>query len=147
MSAELQRIFESIPKDTPRSRLEPYRELILRWRRQGRTYRRIKTLLADRCSIQVSTTMLFKFVKSRSRPRKAEPEAKPQLIALDPTPPDRIAPQQAVQQAIKLSPEEVARQRALIQALRNKPVVVPEVRKRFVYDPDEPLILDRTTKD
>lgn len=145
MNAELQRIFDSTPNDTPRSRLEPYRELILRWRRQGRTYRRIKTLLADQCSIQVSTTMLFKFVKSRSRPHKIEPEDEPQL--LDTTSPDRIGPEQAVQKSTKLSPEEVARQRGLIQALRNKSVVVPEVRKRFVYDPDEPLILDRTIKD
>ncbi len=147
MNAELQRIFESIPEDTPRSRLDPYRELILRWRRQGRTYRRIKTLLADQCSIQVSTTMLFKFVKSRSRPRKAEPDTEPQLILLEPASPDQVAKEQADQQSIRLSSEEVARQRALIQALRDKPVVVPEVRKRFVYDPDEPLILDRTIKD
>lgn len=147
MNAELQRIFESIPEDTPRSRLEPYRELILRWRRQGRTYRRIKTLLADQCSIQVSTTMLFKFVKSRSRPRKTESEAEPQLVVLAPAPPDRVAPEQVAQQPIRLSLEDIARQRALIQALRDKPVIVPEVRKRFVYDPDEPLTLDRTIKD
>ncbi len=74
MKPELQRVYEDIPADPPRSRLEPYRELILRWRRQRRTYRRIRTLLADQFSISVSTTTLFKFVKGRSRPRKAEPE-------------------------------------------------------------------------
>jgi hypothetical protein len=43
----------------------------------------------------------------------------------------------------KLSPDQLVKQRALIQNLRNKPVVVREVRKRFVYDPDEPLILEK----
>jgi hypothetical protein len=42
-----------------------------------------------------------------------------------------------------LTTDDVARQRALIQNLRNQPVVVREVRKRFVYDPDEPLILEK----
>jgi hypothetical protein len=32
VNAELERIFNSAPKEEPRSRLEPYRELILRWR-------------------------------------------------------------------------------------------------------------------
>ena len=47
MNSELQRIFDSVPEDEPRSHLEPYRELILRWRRQGRSYRRIRQLLID----------------------------------------------------------------------------------------------------
>jgi hypothetical protein len=54
-----------------------------------------------------------------------------------------MEPRVAPTKYAKLSPEESARQRALIQELRNKPVVVPEVRKRFVYDPDEPLILEK----
>jgi hypothetical protein len=137
MNPELQRVFESISEDTPRSRLEPYRELILRWRRQGRSYRRIKVLLAERCSLNVGTMTLHDFVRRRSRPRKAQSEIEsPPEGALTDQP---IAPQGHT----KLSPDEVARQRALIQDLRSKPVVVSEVRKRFVYDPDEPLILEK----
>ncbi len=81
---ELQRIFDSVPEEEPRSRLEPYRELILRWRRQGRSYRRIRQLLAEQCSVGVTTSMLHKFVKSRSRPRKAEPEFQSEPVTIVP---------------------------------------------------------------
>ena len=88
MNPELFETLDNLPADEPRSRLEPFREVILRWRRQGRSYRRIQTLLADHCSLQVSTSMLFKFVESRSRPRKRASEIEYQpaaLSLLDPT--------------------------------------------------------------
>jgi hypothetical protein len=136
MNPELERIYESIPEDKPRSRLEPYRELILRWRRQGRTYHRIRQLLADQFNVQVAYAVLYRFIQTRFRPRKVQPEAQLQ--------PEAAQTEQPVAPTItKLSLDEVAQQRALIQELRNTPVVVSEVRKRFVYDPDEPLILEK----
>lgn len=141
MNPELQRIYDSIPEDKPRSRLEPYRELILRWRRQGRTYHRIRQLLVDQFNVQVAYVVLYRFIQSRSRPRKVQPD-----IELQPEPEQTDKPV-TPKGHIKLSPEEVAQQRALIQDLRNKPVVVPEVRKRFVYNPDEPLILEKHKKE
>jgi hypothetical protein len=41
LDGRLQEIYDRVPPDEPRSRLEPYKDLILKWRRQGRTYRRI----------------------------------------------------------------------------------------------------------
>jgi len=70
MNPELQRIYDSLPEDEPKSRLEPYRELILRWRRQGRSHKRIAGFLRDQCKIRVSGEAVRKFVKLRSRPRK-----------------------------------------------------------------------------
>ena len=35
MKPELQLIFDTTPEDEPKSKLDPYRELILRWRRTG----------------------------------------------------------------------------------------------------------------
>jgi hypothetical protein len=137
MKPELQKIFESTPAEDPRSRLEPYCEAILRWRRQGRSYRRICQLLCDRFGTNVSKSALYKFVQRRSRPRKIQPEIE---LQSDPEQTDQPVPPK---RHTKLSPEEVAQQRALIQDLRSKPVVVREVRKRFVYDPDEPLILEK----
>jgi hypothetical protein len=132
MNPELQRIFDSVPEDEPRSRLEPYRELILRWRRQGRSYRRIRELLVEHFGANIGKSALHKFVQRRSCPRKNQPEAELQA-----------EPAQTKSAPTKLSSGEVANQRALIQHLRNKPVIVREVRKRFVYNPDEPLILDK----
>jgi hypothetical protein len=78
MNPELQQRLENVPEDESRSRLEPYRELILRWRRQRRSFRKIRAILADECKLIVSQQAIQKFVKLRTRPRKptdAEPLA------------------------------------------------------------------------
>jgi hypothetical protein len=63
--ARLQAIYDRIPADEPRSRLEPYKELILRWRRQGRTYRRIQQLLADELQITIGYGPLYRFIQRK----------------------------------------------------------------------------------
>ena len=70
MTPEHQRVYESIPADDPRSRLEPYRELILRWRRQGRSIRRICQILNEQFNFNIGKTALHKYVERRS-PSKA----------------------------------------------------------------------------
>jgi hypothetical protein len=143
MNPNLQRIYDNTPEDKPRSRLEPYRELIMRWRRQGRTYRRICELLRERFGTNIGKTALHKFVRRRLRPRGVQPELELQPVtgAPEPEQDDELA---AMGRYTKLSPDQLAKQRALIQNLRNnRPVVVREVRKRFVYDPGEPLILEK----
>jgi hypothetical protein len=70
MDAHLQEIYDSTPLDEPRSKLEPYRELILSWRRQKRTYRRIQELLREKCGVRVSPQALHQFVRRRGRSRQ-----------------------------------------------------------------------------
>ena len=74
MNAELQQRLNEIPEDSPRSRLEPFSQFILRWRRQGRSYERIRQILRDECRVNVAHATLFKFVQRRSRPRKVQTE-------------------------------------------------------------------------
>jgi hypothetical protein len=75
MKPEIQRIYEETRENEARSRMDPYSELILCWRRQGKSYRTIIRLLAEKCSIQISKTPLMRFVQRRSRPRKqGEPD-------------------------------------------------------------------------
>lgn len=145
LKEELQRIYDSEPEDQPRGRLEPYRELILRWRRQGRTYHRIRELLAVRCKVTVAYVTLYRFIKRSSRPRKVKPELENELTI--PQAVEHLPANPPARKSGKLSAEDAAQQRVLIQTLRNKPVVVHEVRKRYEYDPDEPLTLEPTKKD
>jgi hypothetical protein len=88
-------------------------------------------------ALTLARAALYKFVQRRSRPRKIQPEVE---LPSEPEQTDQPVPPK---RHTKLSPEEIAQQRALIQDLRSKPVVVREVRKRFAYDPDEPLILEK----
>jgi hypothetical protein len=139
---ELRKLLESLPADKPRSRLEPFREFILRWRRQGRSYRRIHQILHDECKVEIAYEPLRRFVQRRSRPRKVQPEIQPEPATIAPVPPDQIPPDPSAtpRPGARRSPEEIAAMREAASALNHKPVFQPEQRKpRFVYDPDRPL--------
>jgi hypothetical protein len=135
MEDRLQKIFDSVPADDPRSRLEPYCELILRWRRQGRTYHRIRQLLAEQCDITVAYVTLYRFIQRRSRP-KTDPPPEAQLAIIMPV----VAEEKSPLRSSRPSPEEIAAMREAARASNHKPVFTREERKElFVYDPDKPL--------
>jgi hypothetical protein len=145
LNEELQRIFDSVPEDAPRSPLEPYRELILRWRRQGRSYRRICQMLNDRCKVKVAYAPLYRFVQRRSRPRKTEPQSEPQLTTSAPEPqPSQTAA--TARLTPRRSPEELVAIREAIRTSHNKPTFPREGAKRlFTHDPDR-IITNKPTE-
>jgi len=65
-------ILNSLPPKRPRSRLEPYWELIGEMRRRGRTYREIACILAEKCQVGVSVSNLHHFVRLREKRNTAE---------------------------------------------------------------------------
>ena len=67
MDSECRNILESLPEKPPRSRLEPYGELIDGMRRRGRTYRDVVEIFAEKCQLQVSISTLHDFLRARSR--------------------------------------------------------------------------------
>jgi hypothetical protein len=142
---ELQRVLDNLPPDEPRSRLEPFRAFILRWRREGRSYERIRQILRDECRVQVSVSTLFKFVQRRSRPRKAQPEMTPEPSVSMP-PPYGTATQRS---SSRRSAEEIAAMRQAASAANHKPVFKPqeETRPLFAYDPERPLTNKPIRKD
>jgi hypothetical protein len=80
LTEELRRVLDALPQEPGRSRLEPLRAYILRWRREGRSYRRIQSILENQCGVRISYESLREFVVRRSRPRKQmelEPEPEP----------------------------------------------------------------------
>ena len=137
MNEELQQIFDSAPGDEPKSRLEPYRELVLRWRRQGRSYRRICQLLRDKCGVDITYLPLYEFVQRRSRPRKPKPEPdveQPQIPALEPEP--------VVRQGKKLTAEERAAQVEFIRSL-NQPTSEEQPKPGWDFDVDKPRTVQK----
>ena len=73
-SAELLKRLENLPSAEPRSKLEPLRVYILRWRQQGRSYRRIQRILREHCHMDVAYETLRRFVQRRENSRSTEPE-------------------------------------------------------------------------
>ena len=133
MKDALQQIFVSVPEDEPRSRLEPYRELILQWRRQGRSYRRIQKLLSDKCEITIAYEPLRRFVKRRSRPRKPQIDTGTDLPAMTPPP----GPVHPAKPDLSVSVKEKAAQIEFIRGL-NTPVVEEQAKPRWTFDPEQP---------
>jgi hypothetical protein len=122
---------ENLPPDEPRSKLEPFRAYILRWRRQGRSYRRIQEILREQCQIEVAYETLRKFVQRRHRPRSTEPEPEPAIATVpgsDAAKPSwnfdtdgpRTTSAAPEEKRPRLSPEERAAQVEYIRSL-NKP--------------------------
>ncbi len=65
MDAKFEAILNSLPSKGPRSRLEPYSELITEMRKRGRTYREIANVLKKACGLKVGTSTVNDFVLAR----------------------------------------------------------------------------------
>jgi len=138
MTPEQQHLYESIEAGPSRARLEPHREVILRWRREGRSYRCIQhTLAANGITIRLSA--LYRFIKRRSRPRTAT------SVPSEFPPPNqaelRAEVTREVNQMHLRSRADMVGQRESIRAMYKKVTFVDETpKKEFVFDPNQPLI-------
>ena len=135
-------ILDSLPPKEPRSRLEPYRELIREMRRRGRTYREIAQVLAERCQLRVAPSTVHEFVSRRSRSKSAPPmeAAAPSPIrdSLEEDAPPRRSP------PVAANPDVQQR----IQALKQRPGPASGNSKPvFAYDETEPLRVRPTPTD
>lgn len=136
LSEELVKRLENLPPDEPRSKLEPLRELILRWRQQGRSYRRIQQLLREKCQVDVAYETLRRFVQRRQRPDWPEYAVETEMV------PSPVTPVSTA------NFDRHAEARERIRKFKAEPVPVREpVKRLFEYDPDKPLTIDRSIKD
>ena len=134
MIPEVQQLIVDAPGDEPRSRLEPYREQILLWRRQGKSYRRICRVLNERCNCTVSHVALRKFVQRRSRPRKAQPEVQPDAAVAPEKP--VMAPSDNSQGNTQA--DRWAAMRDRMREDKQRPVVTPAPNpERFTYTDED----------
>ena len=136
MTERLQQIFEESPQDQPRSMLDPYRKLIFRWRRQGRTYRRIRDVLAEKCGVETDVANVYRFARRRVRANTETEEAQREQAVNSET----SVSDSAVR---RRSPEEIAAERARIAALRSKPPTETSQEIVFVFDESKPITKTR----
>ena len=125
MDDALRQLIDAEPETTPRSKLEPYYDVIRELRRKRRTYQQISHFLAEHAHLSVAPSTIHAFVAVRAKRRSR--------VAYEL--PDRTTTCATVQgddPAAKPSSSHA------IEALRQKPK--PEVAKPdFVYDPNKPL--------
>ena len=135
MNPEVKQLFVDAPEDEPRSRLEPYREQILLWRRRGRTYKRIRQTLREECRIAVAHATLFDFVQRRSRSRKDMAEAEP---ITTPAVPDQTIVKRSDNSQGNAQADRWAAMRERMREDKQRPVVTPAPNpERFTYTDDD----------
>jgi len=136
MDEKFQAILDSLPPKPPRSRLEPYADLIHELRRRGRSYREITAILADRCGIRVGVHTLYNFVRVRTAASKKTKPAKAAASGGILRSPPTAAP------AVGDSRDGEVWQR--IQALKDRPVSAraSSAEKVFHYDENVPLTVN-----
>ncbi len=137
MDDRLRQILETLPEKPPRSRLDPFREFIGKLREQGRTYRDIAFILAERCELQISATAVHNFVRSRSR---AKPE--PQTRRTEERDPPGNRSIERGQTALKAK-DALHNVQQRIQALKRRSEAAQPAPQGFKFDPEEPLRLKK----
>lgn len=149
ITPELQQVLDRVPEtNDPRSRLDPFKPYILRWRRQGKTYRRIAEILTKECKVSVSHKGVHKFVKRAARPRKPqrdlefEPETVQPMNNSSAVSTDTRKPRMTLDE--RRAQADAIRERLSKPPLSAKPA---DTRPLFDYDPDKPLTLINNTKE
>jgi hypothetical protein len=144
VNPDVRQLFVDASEDEPRSRLEPYREQILLWRRRGRTYKRIRQTLREECRITVAHATLFDFVQRRSRPRKVQAEFQPDEPIATPAVPEQTTAKPPGKSQGSASADRWAAARERMREDKQRPVVTPAPKpKSFTYtDEDcvEPIV-------
>ena len=145
MDAKFEAVLNSLPSKGPRSRLEPYSELITEMRKRGHSYREIAQVLAKTCDLQVGTSTVNDFVLSRKR-SKSRPSVAANAART-------VSKKRAGVASKKLRSDDVEQrgtpskgQEGILrkfQELKNRKAKMPAKKPLFAYNPDEPLRLPR----
>lgn len=138
MDDAFQAILDSLPPKPPRSKLEPYAELIEELRKRGRSYREIAGILANRCGVSAGTHTVYNFVRVRAQAQKKAKPARAGAERSSQTP----APSNPVETAAAPPAEGNEEVWRRIQALKQRtPQRDSPEEKVFVYNENEPLRL------
>ncbi len=145
MDPKFKEILDSLPNKPPRSRLQPYWELIRELRRRGQTFQDIAHILAEKCQVQVTASAVHDFVRKRfqakRRPGKRRNSRKDERKVVSATP--RINTGAAKSASAPSSTDEVAWR---IAALKARKPDAAQTSERFHFDVTEPLRLKKSEK-
>ena len=131
MDENIEAILSSLPDKKPRSRLEPYFELIQELRRRGRTYREIAGILASKCNLRVAVSTLHEYMRIRSESRRARNPRRPDT------------PVGTGEASLRQSPDALGQR---IAALKAKKYENDTKGNAYEFDADKPLRLNHSER-
>ena len=149
MDSKFQAILNSLPTDQTRSRLEPYRELILEMRERGRSYREIARVLLQSCDLRVGTSTVNDFVLAAAKSRTKHKRSVKRMLSV--TNKDPLVLRSTYRNSKDVQ-GPLSTQKALedtarnIKEVKDQPLLHRKKKAVFEYNPDEPLRLQRNQK-
>ena len=149
MDPKFEAILNALPANEPRSRLEPYRELILEMRKRKRSYREIARVLKQSCGLRVGTSTINDFVlaKSQSTSKRRCTVAKEISVTNKHSEePRRTYRRKKDMQGPISSPKALEDTARNIKEVKNIAPSSNNTKPLFEYNPDEPLRLQRNQK-
>jgi hypothetical protein len=143
VDAKFEAILNSLPAKEPRSRLEPYSDLITEMRKRGHSYREIAQVLKKACGLKVGTSTVNDFVLAakRSVSPSGTIETKKNRRALTGTYRNAKA-----QESTRKPQKELEGIAKTIKELKDRPLKTRAKKLLFEYNPDEPLRLHRNQR-
>ena len=142
MNEELQSILDQMPAGPPRSKLEPYRDLIRNLRQKRKTYREIAAFLHQHCNVGVHYSTIYDFVHAPSRNPKQV-----QIQAETPRPLQPVLPAENIMTIGGVPGYTPAQDlHARIAAIKSRKSTTQTPKPVFHYEEGEPLRLISDTK-
>jgi len=130
MDAYLRELVAAVPTAPPRSKLEPYYDVIRELRRKRCTYHQVATFFTERLGIRVSPSTVHAFVAVRAKRGRKSPYELPPI--------DSPAEAEALAEPVEVS-DPIAEMKA------RRPAASPQP-PRFEFNAEEPLQLSATNK-
>ncbi len=148
MDAKLEAILNSLPAKEPRSRLEPYSELITEMRKRGHSYREITQVLKKACGLKVGTSTVNDFVLARSKSKSKLSLSRSRTIATKKNMEGLTGTYKDTEdhQGIGRPQKALEGITKTIKELKDRPLKTRARKILFEYNPDEPLRLHRNQR-
>jgi hypothetical protein len=148
LDSKFEAILNNLPAKQPRSRLEPYIELIIEMRKRGCTYREIAHVLKKDCGFKVRTSTVNDFVLARRESKAKRSVSISRTTATNKNMEGLTGTYKDTEDHKSTgwrqkAPEGIAMS---IKELKDRPLKTSTKRVLFEYNPDEPLRLQRNQR-
>jgi hypothetical protein len=148
VDAKFEAILNSLPAKEPRSRLEPYSDLITEMRKRGHSYREITQVLKKACGLKVGTSTVNDFVLARSKSKSKLSLSHSRTIATKKNMEGLTGTYKDTEdhQGIGRPQKALEGITKTIKELKDRPLKTRAKKLLFQYNPDEPLRLHRNQR-
>ncbi|MEO8663192.1 MAG: hypothetical protein ABI693_32340 [Bryobacteraceae bacterium] len=143
MEKSISEILNAIPPNPPRSKLEPYYDLIRELRQRSKTYREIAKVLKDHVGLRVDHTTICDFVHLRARRARTQRhvEQLPPRTLTSSTEPHESEGDSPAPSITATASDGAAEVYARIEALKRRKPTSKPANPGFQYEEGAPLRL------